>query len=57
MTKKWQSYSLKVNLRNQVITINVSQNGPHFELEGKQEINILVNGESVTVFPNKLLTV
>ena len=55
--KKWQSYSFKVNFRNQVITINVSQNGPHFELEGKQEINILVNGESVTVFPNKLLTV
>ena len=33
--KKWQSYSFKVNFRNQVITINVSKNGPHFELEGK----------------------
>tara|TARA_B110000902_G_C14288203_1_gene579752 strand:- start:2836 stop:4794 length:1959 start_codon:yes stop_codon:yes gene_type:complete len=53
----WKSYSFKINFRNQVITINVAQNGTHFELEGKQEISILVNGELVIVSPNKLVTV
>ncbi len=53
----WKSYSFKVNFRNQVITVNVSQDGTSFELNGKQEINILVNGEKVVVSPNSLLTV
>ena len=55
--KEWNSYSFKVNFRNQVITINVTQNGTHFELAGKQEIKILVNGELVIVSPNKIVTV
>ena len=55
--KGWNSYSFKVNFRNQVITINVTQNGTNFELEGSNEINILVNGDLVTVSPNNLLTV
>ena len=55
--KEWNSYSFKVNFRNQVITINVTQNRTHFELVGKHEIKILVNGEFVIVSPNKLVTV
>ena len=55
--KQWKSYSFKVNFRNQVITANVSQNGTYFELEGKEEIKILVNGEVVIVSPNNLVTV
>jgi maltose phosphorylase len=55
--KEWNSYSFKVNFRKQVITINVTQNGAHFELLGKHEIKILVNGEFVIVSPNKLVTV
>ncbi|MBU3012221.1 glycoside hydrolase family 65 protein [Polaribacter vadi] len=49
--KGWDSYSFKVNFRQQVITVNVSQNGTQFELEGTKAINILVNGEQVTVSP------
>tara|TARA_B110001452_G_scaffold128238_2_gene106557 strand:- start:779 stop:3085 length:2307 start_codon:yes stop_codon:yes gene_type:complete len=55
--KGWKSYSFKVNFRNRVITINVTQNRTHFELEGKNEISILVNGELVTITPNNLVTV
>jgi len=55
--KGWKSYSFKVNFRNQVITVHVTQNGAHFELEGKQEINILVDGEKTTVSPNNVFTV
>ncbi|PQJ78723.1 glycoside hydrolase family 65 protein [Polaribacter porphyrae] len=54
--KGWKSYSFKVNFRNQVITVNVSQNGNNFELEGKEEVKILVNGELVNVSPNNLVT-
>jgi maltose phosphorylase len=55
--KGWKSYSFKVNFRNRVITVNVTQNRTHFELEGKNEISILVNGELVTITPNNLVTV
>ncbi|MCG1037759.1 glycoside hydrolase family 65 protein [Polaribacter sargassicola] len=50
--KEWVSYSFKVNFRNQIITVNVSQNETYFEVDGKEEINILVNGEKVTIPPN-----
>ena len=50
--KGWDSYSFKVNFRKQIITVNVSQNGTHFEIEGNTEITILVDGEKVTVSPN-----
>ena len=55
--KEWKSYSFKVNFRHQVITVNVNHTGANFELEGTNEINILVNGEAVAVSPNKLVTV
>ena len=55
--KGWNSYSFKVNFRNQAITVNVTQKGTHFELEGNNDINILVNSNLVTVSPNNLLTV
>ena len=55
--KGWKTYSFKVNFRNQVITVNVTQNGTNFKLEGKNEVSILVNGEAVTVSPNNILTV
>jgi len=48
----WNSYSFKVNFRQQVITVNVSQNDTKFKLEGTNAIDILVNGETVTVTPN-----
>ncbi|QNM86729.1 glycoside hydrolase family 65 protein [Polaribacter pectinis] len=55
--KGWQTYSFKVNFRNQIITVSVSQNGTVFEIDGNNELNILVNGEKVTVSPNNLQTV
>ena len=51
--KGWKAYSFKVNFRHQVITVNVSQAGTEFTLEGKEAIDILVDGEKVTVTPNK----
>ncbi|MGJ8744155.1 glycoside hydrolase family 65 protein [Polaribacter sp.] len=50
--KGWKAYSFKVNFRHQVITVNVSQKGTEFTLEGTEAIHILVDGEVVTVSPN-----
>jgi maltose phosphorylase len=55
--KGWTSYSFKVNFRKQIITVNVTQNGAHFELDGSHEMVILVNGEKITVAPNKVRNV
>lgn len=54
---QWKSYSFKVNFRNHVLKVSVTQNETSFELEGGNEINILVNGEKVTVSPTDLLIV
>ena len=55
--KQWDAYSFKVNFRNQILKVSVNQNETHFELEGNEDLQILVNGKSVTVSPNNLVTV
>ncbi|WP_299556881.1 glycoside hydrolase family 65 protein [Seonamhaeicola sp.] len=55
--KQWKGYSFKVNFRDAIIKVNVTQNGTNFELEGKHELQILVNDTLVTIEPNNLVTV
>jgi len=55
--KQWEAYSFKVNFRNQIIKVNVSQNGTNFELEGANELQILVKNKTVTILPNSLVTI
>ena len=55
--KQWQAYSFKVNFRNQILKVSVTQNETHFELEGKHDLQILVNGNTVIISPNNMLTV
>jgi maltose phosphorylase len=55
--KQWESYSFKVNFRNQILKVNVCQNETNFELEGNKDLDILVNGKKVTILPNSLVTV
>ncbi|TCI94940.1 glycoside hydrolase family 65 protein [Tenacibaculum sp. M341] len=55
--EQWESYSFKINFRNQIIKISVCHNDVKFELEGKEELTILVNEKNVTVKPNTLITV
>ena len=49
--KEWNSYSFKVNFRHKMITVNVTQNGTQFKVDGTAEISILVNGKQLTVLP------
>ncbi|WP_111682274.1 glycoside hydrolase family 65 protein [Winogradskyella tangerina] len=55
--EQWEAYSFKVNFRHQIIKVNVCQGHTHFELEGDDELEILVNGNAITISPNNLVTV
>lgn len=55
--EQWKAYSFKINFRNQILKINVTQNETNFELINGDKISILVNGELVEVTPNDLVTV
>lgn len=55
--KEWEAYSFKINFRNQILKINVTQSETNFELIHGDKISILVNGELIEVRPNNLVTV
>ncbi|WJJ97455.1 glycoside hydrolase family 65 protein [Algibacter luteus] len=52
--KQWKAYSFKINFRNQIIKINVSQQQLNFELLTGNDLEILVNNKPV-VLKNKIL--
>lgn len=51
--KQWKSYSFKVNFRNRIIKITVSEKETSFELTGNEEMSIRVNGNRVVLLPNE----
>ena len=55
--EQWAAYSFKVNFRNQIITVKVSQSGTDFEIDGTKDLQILVNGKELTITPYKAVTV
>ena len=55
--KEWNGYSFKINFRNQIIKVSVTQKGTTFSLEGENQISVFVNGNAVLVEPNSLVTV
>ena len=54
---QWKGYSFKINFRNQILKINVNQDETSFELDSGNELTILVNGKTIVVTPNNLVTV
>jgi len=54
--KGWTSFSFKINFRNQVLKVNISQSETTFELEGLQALQIVVNGNVLNVSPNRIVT-
>ncbi|WP_459210960.1 glycoside hydrolase family 65 protein [Aquimarina rhabdastrellae] len=55
--KEWNGYSFKVNFRNSILKVNVSQETTSFNLEGDKELMIYVNGQEVTITPDHMVTV
>ncbi len=55
--EQWEGYSFKINFRNQIVKINVTQDETSFELDGGEGLTILVNGKPVDIVSNNLVTV
>jgi maltose phosphorylase len=55
--KQWEAYTFKVNFRHQILKVSVNQNETQFELEGDDELQILVNNKAVMISPNQLVTI
>ena len=55
--EQWKAYSFKVNFRGKILKVNVYQNETNFELEGDEQLQLLVNNKLVTIDPNNLVTV
>ena len=53
--KQWDSYSFKVNFRNQIITVAVSGKETSFQISGNEELIIKVNEQPVTLMPGKTI--
>ncbi len=47
--KEWKAYSFKVNFRNAIIKVEVNHKETKVNVEGNQEIEVLVNGKSQLV--------
>ncbi len=54
---QWERYSFKVNFRHQILNVNVSQKETKFELDGTEDLQILVNEKEITISPNSMITV
>jgi maltose phosphorylase len=46
--KEWKGYSFKINFRNQILKVAVDHNGATFTVDGDQDLNIVVNGKTIT---------
>lgn len=51
--KEWKSYSFKINFRNRILKVTVSSKGSSYELLGKEEMSIRVNGRRVVLVPGE----
>jgi len=55
--KQWNGYSFKINFRNQILKVSVSQNETTFSLDGNQDLQIIVNGNKLKIVPKNLIKV
>lgn len=51
--KQWKAYSFKINFRNRILKVTVTDQQTSFELEGKEEMSIRVNGKRIVLDPTK----
>ncbi|WP_116789678.1 glycoside hydrolase family 65 protein [Flavobacterium psychrotrophum] len=54
---QWKGFSFKINFRGQVLKVSVQPGETHFALEGDHDMDVVVNGNAVTVKPNQLVAV
>ena len=51
---QWESYSFKINFRNHILKVNVSQKQTTFEMQNGTDLEILVNNKSVLLQKEQL---
>ena len=51
--KQWKSYSFKVNFRNRIIKVNVTENQTSFEYNGTAEMTLRVNDKRILLKPSQ----
>jgi len=54
--KQWKAYSFKINFRNRILKVTVTGKETSFELEGKEEMSIRVNGKRIVLAPLQLVS-
>jgi maltose phosphorylase len=54
---QWKNYSFKINFRNQIITVFVTENQTKITIDGDSEIDIFLNNNKITISPNKAIYV
>lgn len=54
---QWEAYSFKVNFRHQILKVMVTQKETRFELDGNQDLKILVHDKEVNITPHQLIAV
>lgn len=52
---QWEAYSFKVNFRGVIVKLTVKHGKVKLLLEGNMPINVILNGEEITLHPNKEL--
>jgi maltose phosphorylase len=55
--KEWEGYSFKINFRNQILKVAINHKETTFSIDGDKELKIIVNGQSVVVKSEDLVTV
>jgi maltose phosphorylase len=55
--KQWKGYSFKINFRSQIIKVAITHSETTFTVDGTQDLNIVVNGQNITVSPNSPIAV
>ncbi|MGY6649082.1 family 65 glycosyl hydrolase domain-containing protein [Wenyingzhuangia sp. IMCC45574] len=45
--KEWEGYTFKINFRNQIVHVHITQENNHFTVDGDTDLTILVNGKEI----------
>ena len=53
--KEWEGYSFKINFRNQIVTVSVSQEETTFSVDGDSSLEIVLNDAKISIHPTAVI--
>ena len=51
LPEQWKGFSFKINFRNQILHVQVTQSGTQVDLEGNHNQDVIINGKQITLQP------